>query len=378
MLYIKVSSFNDSFFFEVGVDLHAVPFKFRGLETIGIVVFLINIAAYLIIWALLLVRFYYYPYTFKASFMHPTESLFVPASIVSFGTILINISQYGPENTGPWLMRAVCILFWIDAALAVMFSAGIYLLLWSTQTFTIAQMTPIWIFPAYPMLIIGPHAGILSAKLDPSDSLPVIIGGTTIQGVGFLVSLMVYSAFIYRLMTQKLPRENLRPGMFVSVGPSGFTVAGLVNMAAEAKRSFPADFMGNGALAADVLKIVADFSCLWLWGYVYHLFCLRTISDVNLLTPYQIGDILLHHRQCGALVGHRAWANGLLNDLVLVHLPQHRSDHRHVCYRQSIFLQTHQYHWVCGDSPFAVDVLFRVLYDGSGHYNTTDSLASEG
>ena len=147
-----------------------VPFRFKGLDTIGIVVFLVNIVLYLIIWALLLVRFYHYPYTFKASFKHPTESLFVPASIVSFGTILINISQYGPENTGPWLMRAVCILFWIDATLAVMFSAGIYLLLWSTQTFTIAQMTPIWIFPAYPMLIIGPHAAVSYTHL----TLPTI------------------------------------------------------------------------------------------------------------------------------------------------------------------------------------------------------------
>ncbi|KAF7522603.1 hypothetical protein PCG10_007323 [Penicillium crustosum] len=258
--------------------LYQVPFRFKGLDTIGVVVFLVNIALYLFIWALLFVRFYHYPYTFKASFKHPTESLFVPASIVSFGTILINVSQYGPENTGPWLMRAVCILFWIDATLAVMFSAGIYLLLWSTQTFTIAQMTPIWIFPAYPMLIIGPHAGILSAKLEPSQSLPVIIGGTTIQGVGFLVSLMVYSAFIYRLMTQKLPRENIRPGMFVSVGPSGFTVAGLVNMAAGAKRSFPADFMGNGELAADVLKIVTDFSCLWLWGLAIFFFIIASAA----------------------------------------------------------------------------------------------------
>lgn len=130
-------------------------------------------------------------------------------------------------------------------------------------------MTPIWIFPAYPMLIIGPHAGILSAKLDPSRSLRIIVGGITIQGVGFLVSLMVYSAFIYRLMTQKLPKENIRPGMFVSVGPSGFTVAGLVNMASEAKRSFPANFMGNGALAADILRVTVNFSCLWLWGYVF-------------------------------------------------------------------------------------------------------------
>jgi len=116
------------------------------------------------------------------------------------------------------------------------------------------------------MLIIGPHAGILAAKLEQSRSLRIIVGGTTIQGVGFLVSLMVYSAFIYRLMTQKLPKENMRPGMFVSVGPSGFTVAGLVNMASEAKRSFPAEFMGNGPLAADILRVTVDFAALWLWG----------------------------------------------------------------------------------------------------------------
>lgn len=107
----------------------AVPYRFRGLETIGVVVFIFNIVLYVVIWCLLIMRFYFYPYTFKASLLHPTESLFVPASVVSFGTILINISQYGPQKTGPWLSRAVEILFWIDAILAVIFSAGIYLLL---------------------------------------------------------------------------------------------------------------------------------------------------------------------------------------------------------------------------------------------------------
>ncbi|CAI7570920.1 unnamed protein product [Penicillium pancosmium] len=146
-------------------------------------------------------------------------------------------------------------------------------------------MTPIWIFPAYPMLIIGPHAGCLSAKLDQARSLRVIIGGTTIQGVGFLVSMMVYSAFIYRLMTQKLPKENIRPGMFVSVGPSGFTVAGIVNMAAEAKRSFPADFMGNGPLAADVLRVVVDFAALWLWGLAIFFFIIASAAHWSAIGP---------------------------------------------------------------------------------------------
>lgn len=116
------------------------------------------------------------------------------------------------------------------------------------------------------MLIIGPHAGILSGKLEPHRCLPIIIGGVTIQGVGFLVSLMVYSAFIYRLMSQKLPKGNVRPGMFVSVGPSAFTVSGIVNMAAQTKRCFPDDFMGNGPLAADILRVVVNFGDLWLWG----------------------------------------------------------------------------------------------------------------
>ena len=127
-------------------------------------------------------------------------------------------------------------------------------------------MTPVWIFPAYPMLIIGPHAGTLTSKLDPSPALTIAIGGITIQGLGFMVSLLVYSAFIYRLMTQKLPKESVRPAMFVSVGPSAFTVYGLVSMASHTRRIFPQDFMGNGALAADILKVVGNFASLWLWG----------------------------------------------------------------------------------------------------------------
>ncbi|KAL2866828.1 putative C4-dicarboxylate transporter/malic acid transport protein [Aspergillus lucknowensis] len=265
--------------------IYHIPYRFRGLDTIGIIFFLLNIAFYFAIWALLLTRFYLFPYTFKASFLHPTESLFVPASVVSFGTILINVSQYGTDNTGPWLTSAVGILFWVDAALAVISSAGIYLLLWSTQTFTIAQMTPIWIFPAYPMLIIGSHAGLLSSKLEAPRTVPIIIGGTTIQGVGFLVSLMVYSAFIYRLMSQKLPRENIRPGMFVSVGPSAFTVAGIVTMAAEADRCFPDDFMGDGALAASVMKIVVNFAALWLWGLAIFFFFIASFAHLSAIGP---------------------------------------------------------------------------------------------
>lgn len=122
------------------------------------------------------------------------------------------------------------------------------------------------------MLIIGPHAAVLSQTLKADDAFDVIVGGFTIQGIGFLVSLMIYSAFIYRLMTQKLPQEATRPGMFVSVGPCGFTVFGVVEMANSAVRALPPDFMGDGRLAAMILKVVASWMGLWLWGLALWFF----------------------------------------------------------------------------------------------------------
>ena len=150
-------------------------------------------------------------------------------------------------------------------------------------------MTPIWIFPAYPLLIIGPHAANLSQRLpSASSALQVIIGGFTIQGMGFLVSLTIYSAFVYRLMTQKIPPEPLRPAMFVSVGPSAFTVSGLIGMAQNLPKALSPRsedlYMGlSSPLAAEVLKIVANWASLWLWGLAFWFFFVSLAANLACL-----------------------------------------------------------------------------------------------
>lgn len=170
-----------------------------------------------------------------------------------------------------------------------MFHLPLLLRSWSTQSFTIARMTPIWIFPAYPLLIIGPHAANLSQRVSPpTTGLRVIIGGFTIQGIGMLVSLAIYSAFVYRLMTQKLPAEPLRPAMFVSVGPAAFTVSGVIGMAANLARSLSPDphdlYMGlPSPQAAGVLRIVANWVCLWLWGLAFWFFFVSLAANLTCL-----------------------------------------------------------------------------------------------
>ncbi|PIA97108.1 hypothetical protein CB0940_06212 [Cercospora beticola] len=158
---------------------------------------------------------------------------------------------------------------------------------WSTQTFTVAQMTPVWIFPCYPLLVIGPHAAGLAEHLSemsrPEWAVNVIVGGFVFQGIGFLLSLMIYAAFIYRLMTQKLPAENLRPGMFVSVGPSGFTISGVVGMGDILPRVVDQDFLlpGHGELAGQVSKIASVWFGLWLWGLAFWFFIVSVGAHWN-------------------------------------------------------------------------------------------------
>jgi len=42
-----------------------------------------------------------------------------------------------------------------------------------------------------------------------------------LQGLGWVVALMMYSIYTQRLMTSALPSAPVRPGMYVSVGPAG-------------------------------------------------------------------------------------------------------------------------------------------------------------
>lgn len=81
------------------------------------------------------------------------------------------------------------------------------------------MMTPTWVFPAYPLLLTAPFAAnlIASAELsnhpNPLNKPAIAMCAATIQGTGCLIAFMISAAFIYRLMTQKLPRDMQRPGV---------------------------------------------------------------------------------------------------------------------------------------------------------------------
>ena len=108
-----------------------VPYRFPGLYAIGCIFFILNIVLFIFNVVMISLRFKLYPHTLKASIWHPTESLFVPAAVVSIGTILTNITSYGYHDgkTGEWLMDTMVVLFWVYCGLALAFTCLIYLIL---------------------------------------------------------------------------------------------------------------------------------------------------------------------------------------------------------------------------------------------------------
>ncbi|PSR82237.1 voltage-dependent anion channel [Coniella lustricola] len=260
--------------------LAATPFQAQWLYVVGTIFFLFNILLFIINTILLVMRFRLRPGSWRQSFTDQFESLFISASDGRVGTIFINICQYGIPYTGPWLLRAMEVLFWIWITVAIFASSAVYLVLWSTQVFPIHTMTPVWVFPAYPLLITAPFAGNLinsAAKINGVHlihGLPVALAAVTVQGMGFSLSFMVLAAFVYRLMTQKLPRDTQRPGVFISVGPSGFTTAGIVQLGGLASSILPSEFMEPGMVthAVFILKLVSAMIGLWLWGLAIWFF----------------------------------------------------------------------------------------------------------
>lgn len=172
-------------------------------------------------------------------------------------------------------------------------------------------MTPTWVFPAYPLMLTAPFASNLIAAASSTGRIDVLyapaiaFSAVSTQGTGCLISLMISAAFIYRLMTQKLPRDFQRPGivsfkfcepkknfslntnclkvhfywalclhsginwLVKDVFPVQKAQALLTSFEAqlgnEANVILPPNFLGTEH-SVEIVKIIALLVALWLWG----------------------------------------------------------------------------------------------------------------
>lgn len=107
------------------------------------------------------------------------------------------------------------------------------------------------------------------------------VGAVAFQGLAWIVALLMYSLYTQRLMTSELPSPSTRPGMYVSVGPAGYTAAGLISLAKQAPTVVPgSQFTDLSIPDGDFIKNLGILSGLFIILFSFWFFCISTVGVV--------------------------------------------------------------------------------------------------
>lgn len=123
------------------------PYTFTGLMTIGKIFFILDIVLFLLFTALITVRFATNRGSFTRSLHHPHESFFFGCFWVSLTLILYNVQQFGVPSSGPWLIKALEVLFWTYAGCAMLVAVFQYHIIFDEQNLPVVEAMPAWILP---------------------------------------------------------------------------------------------------------------------------------------------------------------------------------------------------------------------------------------
>lgn len=190
---------------------------------------------------------------------------------------------FGSPYCGPWFVVAVRVLFWMYVAVAFTSAVLQYLHLFCAPVhrLTIQSMTPAWILPIFPVLLGAVVASIIAPAQPLSSRWTITVAGITLLGMGWMVAFLILPLYLYRLMTLGLPAPNLRPGMFIAVGPPAFTGLALINFGSAITTSGDLEYLADKRLVLPVLAVMADLTAIFLWAFSFWFFSFSLIAVLS-------------------------------------------------------------------------------------------------
>ncbi|KAJ5936132.1 hypothetical protein N7454_005430 [Penicillium verhagenii] len=256
------------------------PNRFKGLDEIGLAIYIINLLMFASVTTLMTTRFILHG-NLLHSLTHDREGLFFPTFWLSIATMITGLERYFGDNPSPAFSTTLEVLFWSYCVCTFAVAAFQYSHLFSSHTYRLQTMMPSWILPAFPIMLSGTIASVIAERQPDRSAIPVVTAGMTFQGLGFCISFMMYSHYIGRLMESGLPNREHRPGMFICVGPPAFTALALIGMA----RGLPETFsvMGSVDTVSDgrMIEILALAAGAFLWALSLWFLCVALIAVVR-------------------------------------------------------------------------------------------------
>lgn len=117
----------------VAFTMSVLPNRFAGLTGLGTAIFVANLFLFTGVTITITARFIMHPGTFTHAFTNPHEGFFFATFWLSLATMITNTTAYGIPNSGPWLITALRIAFWIYTALVTLVAIFYYHVLFTVK-----------------------------------------------------------------------------------------------------------------------------------------------------------------------------------------------------------------------------------------------------
>ncbi|KAJ6189208.1 C4-dicarboxylate transporter/malic acid transport protein [Penicillium mononematosum] len=233
----------------VAILLSETPHQFRGLQTAGVVVFILNLVLFVLFTIAIICRFVQRPSNLRKSLTNPPEAYFTGSLWLSMATIIICMQRFGVPHAGSWLIVAVRVLFWTYAAITLAYNIVIF----------VVMFVPF------------------------SQRMAIIVAGIAFQGLGWMLCMLFLPLFVGNMLINGFGPANQRPGLFISVGSSGYTIVALIGCAKAIPNEY--GYFAKHPTASETLNVVALWIGIFLWLFTFWLFAIALVAQLPIMIP---------------------------------------------------------------------------------------------
>ncbi|WP_102222660.1 TDT family transporter [Acidimangrovimonas sediminis] len=270
--------------------LNLYPLRIPGLHEVSAVLWMVNIVLFTAFSALYLARWAMFPDEAVRIFRHPVMSMFFGAIPMGLATIANGFLAFGIDRIGPAAVGIATVLWWIDAAMALICGLAIPYFMFTRQDHGFERMTAVWLLPIVAAEVTAASGALLVPHLAPAAAYTVLIFSYVLWAYSVPLAMSVLVVLFLRLALHRLPGRDLGVSGWLALGPIGTGSLGLVSLGKDA----PAVLAAQGlAAVGPVAQGVGILGGLMLWGYGVWWLSLAVLKTARYMTgeglPFNLG-----------------------------------------------------------------------------------------
>jgi tellurite resistance protein TehA-like permease len=250
-----------------------------GLRTIGVIIFLFDLALFTLLTFCMAMRAILHSSHFRRSLTNPQEAFFLGSFFLTICIFLCNTQLYGLTYgpCGPWLVTTIRILYWFYAPTSLCYGIlHFFVFMLDRPDRRPVPFSPSWFLAGYSSMLTGVLAGMIAGSQPVEHRMAILVSGVAFQGFGFLWSMVLVVIYVTQLMEKGLPPAPVRPGMFIPVGTPAYTIVAFITQA----RAIPTTYGYFAAhpSAAETLRTLVLFISIALWILSFWLFAIAVLA----------------------------------------------------------------------------------------------------